>query len=166
MVHLNAQAIKPLLIFGYGNPSRGDDALGPLLLEKLQASVDLTAVELLTDFQLQIEHALDLQQRSAVLFVDATAAGNAELNLRELHPAQDATFSTHVMSPSAVMAVYQQLYGDTVPPCFLLTIKGEIFSLGAPLSAVAQNNLQAATLLIQQLLHTPSIETWRGLAGV
>ena len=27
----------PLLVLAVGNPSRGDDALGPLLLERLQA---------------------------------------------------------------------------------------------------------------------------------
>ena len=29
--------VKPVLIFTWGNPSRGDDALGPLFLERLEA---------------------------------------------------------------------------------------------------------------------------------
>ncbi|OYV17425.1 MAG: HoxW protein, partial [Methylococcaceae bacterium NSP1-2] len=52
---------KLILLLGYGNPSRGDDALGVLLLEQLPIAC-LQAVELLTNFQLQIEHALDLKQ--------------------------------------------------------------------------------------------------------
>ena len=49
----------PLLVFGYGNPSRGDDALGPALVDWLRRQRRGGAeVELLTDFQLQIEHAL------------------------------------------------------------------------------------------------------------
>ncbi|MDP2785684.1 MAG: Ni/Fe hydrogenase, partial [Sulfurimicrobium sp.] len=63
----------PLLVFGYGNPSRGDDALGPLLLEQL-AALNLPHVELLTDFQLQVEHAVDLQGRERVLFIDASVS--------------------------------------------------------------------------------------------
>ena len=51
---------KPILIFGYGNLSRGDDALGPLLLEYIEDHCDLSTIELLVDFQLQIEHALDI----------------------------------------------------------------------------------------------------------
>ena len=66
--------IKPILVFGYGNLSRGDDALGPLLLDYIQKHCDLRKIELLTDFQLQIEHALDLEHRSLILFVDASVA--------------------------------------------------------------------------------------------
>jgi hydrogenase maturation protease len=68
------------LVLAVGNPSRGDDALGPALLERLRdAGVDAAGdVELLTDFQLQIEHALDLQGRQAVLFVDAARPGVAD----------------------------------------------------------------------------------------
>ena len=32
-----SQPVAPLLVFGWGNPSRGDDALGPLLVEQLAA---------------------------------------------------------------------------------------------------------------------------------
>ncbi|WP_462320608.1 hydrogenase maturation protease [Halochromatium sp.] len=70
----------PVLVFGYGNPSRGDDALGPRLIERLQGLQDrgqLPGVELLTDFQLQIEHVLDLVGRERVIFVDA-AVGLSE----------------------------------------------------------------------------------------
>ena len=60
---------EPLLVFGWGNPSRGDDALGPLFVERIEA-LELPGVSCLTDFQLQVEHALDIQDRRQVLFVD------------------------------------------------------------------------------------------------
>ncbi|MGZ8196374.1 MAG: hydrogenase maturation protease, partial [Methylosarcina sp.] len=63
---------KPVLLFAYGNPSRGDDALGPLLLEFVEAHCDLAEIDLLTDFQLQIEHILDMENRALVLFADAS----------------------------------------------------------------------------------------------
>ncbi|MCC7218819.1 MAG: hydrogenase maturation protease, partial [Burkholderiales bacterium] len=72
--------IAPFLVIGIGNPSRGDDALGPLLVERIEA-MDLPGVECLTDFQLQVEHALDLVGREQVVFVDATAAGEARCTL-------------------------------------------------------------------------------------
>ena len=66
----------PLLVLGVGNPSRGDDALGPLFIERaaeaLKERVAAGELELLTDFQLQIEHALDLEGRRRVVFVDAS----------------------------------------------------------------------------------------------
>ncbi|MDP3326412.1 MAG: Ni/Fe hydrogenase, partial [Hydrogenophaga sp.] len=65
--------VAPLLVFGWGNPSRGDDALGPLLVEQLAGLAQMSSgrLECLTDFQLQVEHALDLRGRERVLFVDA-----------------------------------------------------------------------------------------------
>ena len=51
---------EALLIFGYGNPSRGDDALGPELLGLLEGERERRpgweTIETQTDFQLQIEH--------------------------------------------------------------------------------------------------------------
>ena len=49
-----------VLIFGYGNLSRGDDALGPLIIEYIEKNCFFDGLEMITDFQLQIEHALDL----------------------------------------------------------------------------------------------------------
>jgi Ni,Fe-hydrogenase maturation factor len=46
--------IKPVLLFGYGNPSRGDDALGPQLLNYIESHCNLEHIEILSDFQLQI----------------------------------------------------------------------------------------------------------------
>jgi len=73
------------LIFGWGNPSRGDDALGPLFIERIE-SLGLPGVECLTDFQLQVENALDIQDRQCILFVDASISAwhpTARANLRQ-----------------------------------------------------------------------------------
>ncbi|HEB82952.1 MAG TPA: Ni/Fe hydrogenase, partial [Gammaproteobacteria bacterium] len=56
----------PILVFPFGNPSRGDDALGPAIYQLLgnkQQNVELQSIDLLTDFQLQIEHSIDLENR-------------------------------------------------------------------------------------------------------
>jgi hydrogenase maturation protease len=156
---------KPILLFGYGNLSRGDDALGPLLLEFVESHVDLTNIDLLTDFQLQIEHALDLENRQLVLFIDASVACNSAFDFSELKPAKDNTYTTHAMSPSAVMEVYQSVKKQLPPPCFLLGIKGERFELGEGLGINAEKHLAQAALFVQQLLGNPDLQTWRKLAN-
>lgn len=133
----------PLLIFGWGNPSRGDDALGPLFVERIQA-MDIPGVECLTDFQLQVEHALDLQDREHILFVDASIDADAPYCHRQLFAARDATFSTHAITPESVMQVYVDLHDDDPPPCELLAIRGEQFELGTALSTAASRHLEAA----------------------
>ncbi len=152
--------IKPILIFGYGNLSRGDDALGPLLLEYIESHCDLSNIELLTDFQLQIEHALDLEHRSLVLFIDASVACINAFDFSQLSAAKDKSYTTHAMSPAAVLAVYVSIKEQTPPPSFMLCIKAETMELGEGLSSAAENNLQQACLFIKQLLQQPTINHW------
>lgn len=151
---------KPVLLFGYGNLSRGDDALGPLLLEYAEIHCDLDAIELLTDFQLQIEHALDLENRNLVLFVDASVACVDAFDFSVLEPARDKSYTTHAMSPAAVLDVYQSIKKQTPPPCFLLSIKAEKFELGDGLSANAKTNLVEACSFTGRLLSNPDVDFW------
>jgi len=152
--------VKPVLIFGYGNLSRGDDALGPLLLEYVESHCDLESIEIQSDFQLQIEHALDLENRSLVLFIDASVSCVSEFDFALLEPSRDKSYTTHAMSPAAVLDVYKSIKKQTPPPCFLLSIKAEKFELGEGLSAQAENNLDQACLFAGQLLQNPDIKAW------
>jgi len=133
----------PVLIFGWGNPSRGDDALGPLFIDRI-AALQLPDVECLTDFQLQVEHALDLEGRRRILFVDASLDAAAPFSVQLLEPARDASFTTHAMTPEAVMHVYLELHDEAPPPCTLLAIRGERFELGEEVSPAAAGHLDAA----------------------
>ena len=136
------------LVFGWGNPSRGDDALGPLFVEHLEALAPTHPVwgRMLfqTDFQLQVEHALDLLGHSRILFVDASSAGPAPFSLTPLHPAKDASFTTHAMTPQAVMHTYVEMQDEMPPPAWLLGIRGERFELGEDLSSAARQHLSDA----------------------
>lgn len=154
---------KTVLILACGNPSRGDDALGPSLLENLQSlpAALMQPVECLTDFQLQIEHALDLKHRSLVLFVDATVSKLAPINLSQLQAVDSRGYTTHAMNPAAIMQVYQDIEKAVPPPCFLLTLQGIEFELGADLSATAVRSLEMATNLVQRLLEQATETGWQ-----
>lgn len=134
---------KTTLVIGIGNPGRGDDALGPLAIEALEA-LNLPGVELLTDYQLQVEFLLDLDDREAVIFVDASVAGDGPYQFAPVVPGTDASFTSHSLSPSALLAAYQSHYGRPPPPCQVLAIRAHEFELGAPLSPAAAANLEAA----------------------
>ena len=148
---MQQHCIKPDLVFTWGNPSRGDDALGPAMYELLLQE-DFNGVDLLTDFQLQIEHSIDLEARKRVLFVDASTSANAPFELVRLQPEQDTSYTTHAMSPQALLSVYRQVNGSMPPPAWLLSIRGYEFGLGLPLSAAANKNLLAAFNHVKQFL--------------
>jgi hydrogenase maturation protease len=142
---------EPLLVFGWGNASRGDDALGPAFIERLRA-LALPGVECLDDYQLQPEHALDLAGRTRVLFVDASLACAAPYEVSTLQPGRDASFSSHAMSPAALLQAYVDVHASAPPPATLLAIRGERFELGEPMSASATANLDAALTWAQGFL--------------
>ena len=150
----------PTLVFGWGNPSRGDDALGPLFVEHFTALAarhpEWGEVECLTDFQLQVEHALDLQGRCRVLFVDASVDAPPPCSLEPISAARDDSFTTHAMSPQAVLKVYVDLDEGAPPSSWLLAIRGERFELGEDLSESARNNLAAALAAAADWMELPT----------
>lgn len=157
--------VKPVLVFAVGNPSRGDDALGPRLIEWIEQDFELRDVELLTDFQLQIEHALDLQERCLVLFIDAAESLSQAFEFRELTPLREFACTSHALRPEAVLAVYQSINRRPPPPCFLLAVHGHSFELGDRLSSEAENHLQQVAGFVGHLLAQPKVDHWRHLAN-
>lgn len=135
----------PTLIFAIGNESRGDDALAPLLLRRLQGSIETAGrIELIEDYQLQVEHVTDLVGRSAVLFVDADVSCAEPFHFSGIAAAHDHSYTSHAMTPFALLHAHRQVYGADAPPAFLLRIRGYDFELGNPLSGRAAANLDAA----------------------
>jgi hydrogenase maturation protease len=152
--------VAKVVVFGWGNTSRGDDAIGPLLLADLEAAA-LPGVETIEDFQLQIEHALDMVGADLLLFLDAGTQTPAPYTFYEAQPAGVFTASTHALLPEAVLAVFQQVKGQAPPPAFVLCVRGEQFGLGEPMSEVATDRLEAAKGLVRELCAEPEVGRWR-----
>lgn len=161
----DSAAGRSLLILACGNPSRGDDALGPALIERLALHGAIGA-DLLWDFQLQIEHALDLEGRTRVVFVDAAASGAEPFAFNAVESEQAVTVTTHAMSPGALLRVYDQVARVPAPACWLLAIRGYHFQLGDGLSARAGTNLAAAEVFLTRWLSAGSGEVWRAPGSI
>lgn len=145
MVGLSVTLPKPapILLFGYGNPSRGDDALGYLFIEAIEQRA-LPQVECLTDMQLQVEHITDLVGREKIIFIDADASCAAPFVFEPLIAQQDCSYTSHAMTPAALLHAYREVYGIAPPPAYVLRIRGYEFELGQELSPTASQNLQLA----------------------
>lgn len=146
----------PTLVIGYGNPSRGDDALGPQAvaeIERLAAQhPEWGAIEVLTDFQLQVEFVTDLADRQRILFIDAAVDVSEPFSFAPLAAKQDASITSHALSPAGLLAVYRSFHHADAASSYLLAIRGYEFELGAPLSLRAQRNLDAALSMLQRWL--------------
>ena len=149
---------RSLLVFGWGNRSRGDDALGPLCVERLRAALsDRDDIEFLDDYQLMVEHALDLGGRERVLFIDASLGCAPPFETLQLRPAADGSLSSHALSPQALLQVYRELHDEDPPPCTLLALRGMRFELGEPPSAAALAHLDAALQWAVTWLSRPQV---------
>ena len=150
----------PILIIAVGNESRGDDALGPLLLRQLNEFTNPEQIDLLEDFQLQVEHAADLIDRDLVLFIDAGMDTPAPYSFRRIQPEDGRTLYSHALSPQAVLTTYVQVYQENPPPSFVLCVRGEQFELGAGLTRQAGHHLESSLKFLQQLLQQTHAATW------
>jgi hydrogenase maturation protease len=157
-------AIAPVLLLAIGNESRGDDGLGPLLLRRLGAWLDAEGlagkVELIEEFQLQIENTLDLKGRELVLFIDAGKDTPAPYTFYKAVNKRLEGHTTHAVAPETLLGVYAMVHGEEPPPAFILCIRGEQFELGEPLSTLAQQRLDEACEFSCGLLENASLQDW------
>ena len=150
------------LVIGYGNPGRLDDGLGPSFAEGL-ASRDLPGVAVDSDYQLSIEDAEAASRFDAVVFVDASVSCAEPFEFRVLEPASEMSFTTHDVSPGAVLALAWRLFGSSVRG-YTLAIRGyEFDEFGERLSARAVANRGAALEFLVSALARGALETAAGV---
>jgi len=147
-----------VVVFAWGNESRGDDGLGPLLGAHVEAQ--WPEVTLVTDFQLQLEHALDLGGHDLALFVDAGHDTAAPFEFREIEARPGMAHTSHALAPESLLGVALQI-GIAPPPAFVLCIAGCDFCLGKPLTLQAQSHLIVARDFLDRLLAAPDPRRWR-----
>ena len=131
------------VIFGIGNSGRTDDGLGWAFLERLQQNPQFSA-QAEYRYQLQVEDAAMISQARHVIFVDSFE-GELEHGFQwtPCEPVRGSEFTTHVMSPGAVLALCQDLYRQT-PHSEMMLIQGESWELGIGLSPAATIRLEKA----------------------
>jgi len=131
-----------ILVYGYGNPGRQDDGLGPALVERLEDE-RIPGVATDTNYQLQIEDAVAVSESDTVIFVDATESGDVPFTFTELEPSDEIAFTTHTVSPGSVLALCQDMYRKKVR-AYVLAIRGYGWEFAEKLTPVAEKNLEDA----------------------
>ena len=149
-----------LVVLGWGNESRGDDGLGPALTRRIEA-LGLPHVTAIEDFQLQIEHAMDLDGADLALFLDASVVAAHPFTFTETGPREGLTHTSHAMAPEAVLDVVTRVLGRRPPPAFVLAIRGDAFELGTELGEAAAERLEAAWDFVRPLIEAPDAAAWR-----
>jgi hydrogenase maturation protease len=134
--------VTRLLIIGYGNPLRGDDAVGALAAERLREILPEHYVTVLSVHQLTPELMEPVSRARRVLFLDAALGPvPGAISHRPVTPAPSGRPFTHFATCESLLAGTQALYG-TAPPANLFTITGAQFEAGSALSEPARKALE------------------------
>lgn len=157
-------AITRVLVIGFGNPGRLDDGLGPALAECV-AGLGLANVSTEAFYQLSVEDSLELALCDVVVFADATVDKQRPFALSVIEPDANASFTTHSVSPGAVLSLAGSVHG-ACPDAYLLTIRGHEFdAFGEVLSEPAKQDLQAAFEFLAPLLEARDPNLFREAAA-
>jgi hydrogenase maturation protease len=132
-----------VLIIGYGNPLRGDDAMGLVAAERLCG---------LAVHQLTPELAERIAQADAAIFLDADATlPQGEISVKTVEPT-DARLDHHA-TPAGLLRLAQTVYG-AAPKAWLIGMGGENFELREGLSAAAVHAVERAVEAAARLAAT------------
>lgn len=149
-----------ILVYGYGNPGRQDDALGNELINKLETWIfenKISNVSLDSNYQLNIEDADAISNYDFVLFVDASEEPIKDLKLTKVS-SSDAKieFSMHAVSTSYVLDLCHKMYNKT-PKTYLLHIKGYEWEFQEPMTEKALENLEKAFEIVTKIILNPDL---------
>ncbi|MEO1596510.1 MAG: hypothetical protein AAFS02_14820 [Pseudomonadota bacterium] len=153
-----------LVVFAWGNTSRGDDAAGPILAARLRA-LDAPGLVVIEDMQLQIEHTADIVVGVPVLFIDASVAISAGFALEPLRPDPDPSVTTHAVSPRALLQLYETAMRTPAPRAWQLHVAGRAFGLGEGQGPESRAATDGAWRFLAELLGHPATQWGRELAA-
>jgi len=139
---------KKILIYGFGNPGRQDDGLGPEFAHRMEvwaAQQNLSNITCDSNYQLNVEDALEISTYDLVVFADATIEENVEaFRLDILDPEKEIVkYTLHAASPGYILELCQEMYGKH-PKTYLLRMKGYEWELAEGLTPQAAQNLDQA----------------------
>ena len=142
-----------VLVVGYGNVLRGDDGLGPRIVELLAQDPRFARATLVPAHQLAPELALDMSAASLVIFVDArTGDVPGAVSARHVDPAgAGGSASSHHLEPADLVALALELYG-AAPAAFAVSVGAAALDVGDRLSPAVERALPDAVEAIARIV--------------
>jgi len=145
-----------ILIYGYGNPGRRDDGLGPELVKVLEKSPVLKNqnYSFHSGYQLELEDAYLFSEFSYIILADASKAEIKNFALEKIIPGGDPSFSMHSVSASYLLCLAWELFGCS-PDAYFLHLAGYDWEIGEEISSRARENLEKARIWIENNSNQP-----------
>jgi hydrogenase maturation protease len=148
------------LIIGYGNPLRGDDAVGWNIARRLANEPD---AHVIACHHLPAELAAAIAHASEVIFIDADVGKfPGEIQRQSVQPESG---NPRAVTPGHLLTAAAKL--GRAPDAVLFTITGANFTAADKLSPVVERAAETVVEMIQRLLrrHRVEVEVHTGRAA-
>jgi hydrogenase maturation protease len=142
--------MKKVLVIGYGNTLRGDDAAGiraAELIMKRRPEIECVCIH-----QLMPELAEQIAVSDIVIFIDADV--NVEQpNVRLIEPGVEVDQPrTHFISPESLLRLSHQLYQRIPFKAYVIGIPASQFEFSEKLSESTKKAVEESVILVESLL--------------
>jgi len=151
------QGVPQILVVGYGNTLRGDDGLGPFIVDGLQDVAAVCGVDTQTIVlpQLDVTLASEMTDVTLVIFVDAREDADEEsVKVQRVFPAiapLNLRHTSHSLGIPDLLRMALDWFGSR-PVCYAVMPKGYDFSLSENISPNAQRAAKQARRKIVEII--------------
>ena len=137
------------VIVGVGNILRGDDAFGPLLIEKIKDKVGMLCIDAGTAPENYLGKIVK-EKPEAVLIVDAAALdlASGEYDILKKDDIVKSGFTTHDLSP---VLFIEYLENETDADIYMLAVQPETTAFGEEVSTNMAKALDEISQLIEEM---------------
>jgi hydrogenase maturation protease len=142
---------RSILVIGYGNSLRSDDAIGAQVAQEI-SRWGMPNVKTIAVHQLTPELAETIANFDISIFVDAyPSSDQSKIQIERLTFSEFKPITGHSSDPQSLLALTQALY-DRVPQAWWVIVPGVNFEVGDRLSFTAEHNIKTALHKINHLM--------------
>ncbi|RKX77501.1 MAG: hydrogenase maturation protease [Spirochaetes bacterium] len=149
--------LNKILILGYGNPAREDDALGPAVAGEIE-KLCIQGVTVDSNYQLNVEDSAAIAEYDTVVFVDAASEGEEPFSFYPIKPRITESFLSHSVEPELVYGLSRELFGAKTG-AYMLGVRGYSFGMFREnLTEGARENMKEAVRFLTEILKSGSFD--------
>jgi hydrogenase maturation protease len=142
------------MVIGCGNPLRGDDAAGPVVVERLREELEAIGVGVIACHQLLPEMAEPISRCRTAIVVDASVElAPGEVRAREVEPTGGQNGFVHAFDPPGLLWMARRLYG-AAPRMHLVAVGGGTWDRPDQLSPEVEAAVGLVMNHVRRLLST------------
>ena len=141
---------KKTCFIGIGNVLKGDDGVGPSLIQRINKTNDILCIDAGTTPENQLGTIIRFHPER-IIFIDATDLGKkpGEFELIDSDHIVNKGFTTHDISPALLLNFLKQ---ETNATLHLLGIQPESMLFGSPISETVERTIADLAEIINRIL--------------